>query len=163
MPHFVIVLLKSAFTSSPRRRKRYVKSENDCVAWDFSLALELLITRRSSVQIWLPQPKWKEHSSKWRNWEEKEQLLICLNVLFYYILFLAFCQALWVESSRLIFCWLGNCQVGNGLHSSANPSAWNGRMPIFDRTGLKTFEKFRMPAAFLILLVKWDFDIKIEG
>ena len=56
MPHFVIVLLKSAFTSSPRRRKRYVKSENDCVAWDFSLALELLITRRSSVQIWLPQP-----------------------------------------------------------------------------------------------------------
>jgi len=33
-----------------------MKSEKDCVAWDFSLALELLITRRSSVQIWLPQP-----------------------------------------------------------------------------------------------------------
>jgi len=36
-------------------------------------------------------------------------------------------------------------------------------MPIFDRTGLKTSEKFRMPAAFLILLAEWDFDIKIEG
>ena len=56
VPHFVIVLLKSTSASSSRRQKRYVKSENDCVAWDFSLALELLITRRSSVQIWLPQP-----------------------------------------------------------------------------------------------------------
>ena len=61
------------------------------------------------------------------------------------------------------FCWLGNCQVGNGSHSSANPSAWNGRMPIFDRTWLKTTEKFRMPVTFLIFLAEWEFDIKIEG
>jgi len=36
-------------------------------------------------------------------------------------------------------------------------------MPIFDRMGLKTSEKFRMPVMFLILLAEWDFDIKIEG
>jgi len=35
-------------------------------------------------------------------------------------------------------------------------------MPIFDRTGLKTSEKFRMPVMFLILLVEWNFDIKSE-
>jgi len=36
-------------------------------------------------------------------------------------------------------------------------------MPIFDRMGLKTSEEFCMPVMFFILLVEWDFDIKIEG
>ena len=163
MPHFVIVLLKSTSASSSRRQKKHVKSENDCITWDFSLALELLITRRSSVQIWLPQPKWKEHSSKWNSWRCKFSCWFAWMFFFYYIMLNAFYQSLWVEFSRLIFYWLENCQVGNGSHSSANPSAWNGRMPIFDRTGLKMFEKFWMPATFLILLAEWDFDIKIEG
>ena len=66
MPHFVIALLKSTSASSSRRQKRYMKSENDCVAWDFSLALELLITRRSSVQIWLPQPNNPIIKSNWK-------------------------------------------------------------------------------------------------
>lgn len=39
----------------------------------------------------------REHSSKWRNCEREKQLLICLNVLFYYTISLEFCQAFWVE------------------------------------------------------------------
>ncbi|MCB5776164.1 hypothetical protein LK482_10590, partial [Ruminococcus callidus] len=46
----------------------YMKSENDCVAWDFSLALELLITRRSSVQIWLPQPRKVPKTRRFRHY-----------------------------------------------------------------------------------------------
>lgn len=99
----VIVLLKSTSASSPRRRKRYMKSEKDCVAWDFSLALELLITRRSSVQIWLPQPNGKEHSSKWNSWRCKFSCWFAWMFFFYYIMMNAFCQSLWVEFSRLIF------------------------------------------------------------
>lgn len=63
----------------------------------------LLLGGCALYHLWRAFPKWKEHSSKWRNWEEKEQLLICLNVLFLYTISLAFCQVLWVEFSRLIF------------------------------------------------------------
>ena len=47
------------------------------VTWKYAIILAAwnrffqLITRRSSVQIWLPQPKWKERSSKWNSWRCK--------------------------------------------------------------------------------------------
>ena len=40
---------------------------------------------------------------------------------------------------------------------------WQNAHSIFDRTGLKTSEKFRIPVMFLILLAEWEFDIKIKG
>ena len=62
-----------------------------------------LITRRSSVQIWLPQPNGKEHSSKWNSWRCKFSCWFAWMFFFYYIMLNAFCQSLCVEFSRLIF------------------------------------------------------------